>query len=47
VLAGEIGQVRDMPAATSQDTAPEYYRTVQEAVGAVSARAAETPAREA
>ena len=47
VLAGEIGQVRDMLAATSQDTSPEYYRTVQEAVGAVSARPADTPAREA
>lgn len=47
VLAGEIGQVRDMLAATSQDTAPEYYRTVHEAVGGVSAPAGGTPAREA
>ena len=36
-----------MLAATSPDMAPEYYRTVQEAVGAVSAPAAGTPAREA
>ena len=47
VLAAEIGQVRDMLAATSQDMAPEYYRTVAEAVGAVSAPAAGTPAKEA
>jgi SulP family sulfate permease len=47
VLAGEIGQVRDMLAATSQDTAPEYYRTVAEAVGAVSPPPTGTPAREA
>ena len=47
VLAAEIGQVRDMLAATSPDMALEYYRTVQEAVGAVSAPAAGTPAREA
>jgi SulP family sulfate permease len=47
VLAAEIGQVRDMLAATSPDVALEYYRTVQEAVGAVSARAAGTPAKEA
>ena len=47
VLAGEIGQVRDMLAATGQDPAPEYYRTVPEAVAAVSSPPAETPAREA
>ncbi len=47
VLAAEIGQVRDMLAATSPDVALEYYRTVQEAVAAVSAPAAGTPAREA
>jgi sulfate permease, SulP family len=36
VLAGEIGQVRDMVAAVSeQHEAPEYHRTVQEAVTAV------------
>ena len=33
VLAGEIGQVRDMVAAvTGHGRAPEYHRTVQEAV---------------
>jgi sulfate permease, SulP family len=47
LLAAEIGQVRDMLAATSQDTVPEYYRTVPEAVGAVSAPAAGPPAKEA
>jgi sulfate permease, SulP family len=47
VLAGEIGQVRDMLTATSQDTAPEYHRTVAKAVAAVSARSTETPTREA
>jgi sulfate permease, SulP family len=47
VLAGEIGQVRDMLSATSQDTAPGYHRTVPEAVAAVSAGPAGTPAREA
>ena len=47
LLAAEIGQVRDMLAATSQDTAPEYYRTVPEAVSAVSAPAAGTPGKEA
>ena len=36
-----------MLAATSPDVALEYYRTVQEAVAAVSAPAAGTPAREA
>jgi hypothetical protein len=36
-----------MLTATSQDTAPEYYRTVREAVGAVSVPAGGTPAREA
>jgi anti-anti-sigma factor len=39
VLAGEIGQVRDMLAAVSgPDRMPEYHRTVQEAVTAVRAR---------
>ena len=37
VLAGEIGQVRDMVAAVSDhDGAPEYHRTVQEAVNAAT-----------
>jgi sulfate permease, SulP family len=31
VVAGEIGQVRDMVAAVAADSAPEYHRTVAEA----------------
>ncbi|HEX3587986.1 MAG TPA: sodium-independent anion transporter [Pseudonocardiaceae bacterium] len=38
VLAGEIGQVRDMLAAVSaDDQQPDYYRTVDEAVTTVRA----------
>jgi high affinity sulfate transporter 1 len=38
LLAGEIGQVRDMVAAVAErNTAPEYHRTVQEAVDAARA----------
>ena len=38
VLAAEIGQVRDMLAAVSDhDQAPEYHRTVAEAVNAARA----------
>jgi sulfate permease, SulP family len=48
VLAGEIGQVRDMVGAvTSPDAAPGYHRTVQEAVAAAAAEPASTPARRA
>jgi high affinity sulfate transporter 1 len=38
VLAGEIGQVRDMVAAVS-GTPPEYHRTVRDAVASVAQRA--------
>jgi anti-anti-sigma factor len=37
VVAGEIGQVRDMVAAVGRDGAPEYHRTVAEAVAAAQA----------
>jgi SulP family sulfate permease len=37
VLAGEIGQVRDMIAAVGDDAAPEYHRTVHDAVHAARA----------
>jgi sulfate permease, SulP family len=47
VLAGEIGQVRDMIAAvTSPDAAAEYHRTVQDAVNAARTLPASTPAKE-
>jgi len=45
VLAGEIGQVRDMIAAVSgNDQTPEYHRTVHDAVHAAQAAPAGTPA---
>ena len=37
VLAGEIGQVRDMLAAVGQDGIPGYHRTVHEAISAARA----------
>lgn len=47
VLAGEIGQDRDMIAAvTSPDAAAEYHRTVQNAVNAARIWSASTPAKE-
>jgi len=47
VLAGEIGQVRDMVAAVAgHGQAPEYHRTVAEAVTAAQARPATQPAQE-
>jgi high affinity sulfate transporter 1 len=46
VVAGEIGQVRDMVAAVSRDGAPEYHRTISEAVAAAQA-ADPTPTKEA
>jgi high affinity sulfate transporter 1 len=49
VLAGEIGQVRDMIAAVSDVRAPEYHRTVEDAVRAVqnaSASGSSSAARE-
>jgi sulfate permease, SulP family len=39
VVAGEIGQVRDMVAAVAADGAPEYHRTVADAVAAATAAA--------
>jgi hypothetical protein len=45
--AGEIGQVRDMLAAVSDDgQAPEYHRTVSEAVHVAQAGQAGQPAEE-
>jgi sulfate permease, SulP family len=44
VVAGEIGQVRDMVAAVSSGSAPEYHRTVAEAVSAVTATTSAPPA---
>jgi len=47
VLAAEIGQVRDMVAAvSSRDGAPQYHRTVHEAVTAAQIRPAAEPAEE-
>jgi hypothetical protein len=47
VLAGEIGQVRDMLAAVGgRDGAPEYHRTVAEAVTAARMQPDTEPARE-
>jgi sulfate permease, SulP family len=47
VLAGEIGQVRDMVAAVADHgQAPEYHRTVAEAVTAAQTAAAAEPAGE-
>ena len=47
VLAGEIGQVRDMVAAVSaHDQAPRYHRTVAEAVHAAQAGPTGPPAAE-
>jgi sulfate permease, SulP family len=47
VLAGEIGQVRDMVAAVSgHGQAPDYHRTVAEAVHAAQAGPAGQPAEE-
>jgi MFS superfamily sulfate permease-like transporter len=46
IVAGEIGQVRDMVAAVSRDGAPEYHRTISEAVAAAQA-ADPTPTKEA
>jgi sulfate permease, SulP family len=47
LLAGEIGQVRDMVVAVAgQGRAPEYHRTVSEAVAAARTGAASEPARE-
>ncbi len=47
LLAGEIGQVRDMMATVSdQHRTPEYHRTVQEAVHAAQARPPSTPAKQ-
>lgn len=46
VLAGEIGQVRDMVAAVSERVgSPDYHRTVREAVQAARAASA-APAEE-
>jgi hypothetical protein len=46
VLAGEIGQVRDMLGpVSSPGAAPEYHRTVREAAAA-TARPHPTPAKE-
>jgi anti-anti-sigma factor len=47
VLAGEIGQVRDMlTAVAGHDGTPEYHRTVQEAVASArAAPAADPPAQ--
>ena len=48
VLAGEIGQVRDMVAAVAgHDQTPEYHRTVSEAVAAARTGPAAEPAGEA
>jgi len=48
VLAGEIGQVRDMLAAvTGHDGTPEYHRTVQEAVTSARTGPVDATAREA
>jgi sulfate permease, SulP family len=49
VLAGEIGQVRDMIAAVSGGQAPDYHRTVADAVAAVQnppASGGSSPAKE-
>jgi hypothetical protein len=47
VLAGEIGQVRDMLAAVSgHDRPPDYHRTIQEGVTAAQASPAAEPAGE-
>ena len=47
VLAGEIGQVRDMIAAVADHgQAPEYHRTVAEAVTAARAGPVTEPAEE-
>jgi high affinity sulfate transporter 1 len=47
VLAGEIGQVRDMLAAVGgRDGTPEYHRTVAEAVTAARTQPEARPARE-
>jgi sulfate permease, SulP family len=44
LLAGEIGQVRDMLAAVSDHhRTPEYHRTVREAVAAAQAAPAGAP----
>ena len=47
VLAGEIGQVRDMLAAVADEgRTPEYHRTVDDAVTAARTGPAVEPARE-
>ena len=47
VLAGEIGQVRDMIAAVSDHgSTPAFHRTVAEAVTAALAQPAAEPAQE-
>jgi hypothetical protein len=47
VLAGEIGQVRDMLAAVGdRDGTPEYHRTVGEAVAAARTQPDVEPAGE-
>jgi sulfate permease, SulP family len=47
VLAGEIGQVRDMLAAVAgHDQAPDYHRTVAEAVAAARTQPDAEPAGE-